>query len=230
MATKITKEYAICIQCGIERHRDLFIPNRNSKNFKLPCAICRETNKLAEEIRIKEAQGLFRLGYKYCSMCKEVKELHNFSNNKNSRDGKQGWCQQCMNKKRQEWANSNPDRDKELKDRFKQTDKYKIGKKNIKYKRREKLNKTPKEIRLTARQWKDVLEKYNHKCLSCGTTESITIDHIKPLSMGGMNTANNVQPLCHTCNSLKRDLEIDYRPEFLLLSSDYEHDILSALV
>ena len=73
-------------------------------------------------------------------------------------------------------------------------------------------------------RWKDILNNYNHKCLSCGTTEYITVDHIKPLSMGGLNTADNVQPLCHTCNSLKRDLEIDYRPEFLLLPSDYEHD------
>jgi hypothetical protein len=41
-------------------------------------------------------------------------------------------------------------------------------------------------------------------CVICGKP-SDTIDHIKPLSKGGTNDLNNLQPLCHWCNSKKAD-------------------------
>lgn len=40
-------------------------------------------------------------------------------------------------------------------------------------------------------------------CLFCGTTERLTIDHIKPVSKGGGNEIENLQCLCFTCNLKK---------------------------
>jgi len=44
-----------------------------------------------------------------------------------------------------------------------------------------------------------------NKCQECGSLEKITIDHIKPLSKGGTNHIDNLQPLCKKCNSTKQD-------------------------
>ena len=35
--------------------------------------------------------------------------------------------------------------------------------------------------------------------------ELMTIDHIIPKSKGGTNTLENLQPMCHTCNTHKAD-------------------------
>ena len=58
---------------------------------------------------------------------------------------------------------------------------------------------------------KKVFEKYGKSCLACGATENITIDHVIPVSKGGVNDISNYQPLCKSCNSKKMDKATDYR-------------------
>ena len=66
---------------------------------------------------------------------------------------------------------------------------------------------------ITEKEWKDLLEKYNHMCLRCGRNDvPLTLDHIIPIANQGSNTIDNAQPLCRSCNSHKRIKTIDYRP------------------
>ena len=64
---------------------------------------------------------------------------------------------------------------------------------------------------LSHSDWESVLKKYGKRCLCCGSDKDIAIDHVIPISKGGTNTADNIQPLCRSCNSSKRDKTIDYR-------------------
>jgi len=48
-----------------------------------------------------------------------------------------------------------------------------------------------------------VYERDNFACLSCATTEGLSLDHIHPYSMGGPDTFENLQTLCRSCNSRK---------------------------
>jgi 5-methylcytosine-specific restriction endonuclease McrA len=64
---------------------------------------------------------------------------------------------------------------------------------------------------LTIQDWQSVLSLYGGNCLACGASD-VTIDHVIPISQGGSNTVDNVQPLCGTCNSKKATKTIDYRP------------------
>ena len=80
----------------------------------------------------------------------------------------------------------------------------------------------------TGKQWVALKAAHEGKCLGCGRTETEVIamgrklvpDHIKPLSLGGANSIENLQPLCHgdgsSCNMLKSARWIDYRPGFPL--------------
>ncbi len=40
-------------------------------------------------------------------------------------------------------------------------------------------------------------------CRWCGSGIAVTIDHIKPVVLGGTNEIENLQVLCHSCNSRK---------------------------
>lgn len=63
----------------------------------------------------------------------------------------------------------------------------------------------------TGAEWSAILEAYGHRCRYCASPNNITCDHIVPLAKGGTNWPWNLQPLCRTCNSKKRDsLESEY--------------------
>jgi 5-methylcytosine-specific restriction endonuclease McrA len=61
----------------------------------------------------------------------------------------------------------------------------------------------PGKIRVS--EWIELCEQHNNCCAFCGQEVSLTIDHIVPLSKGGANTIDNLQPLCWPCNSRKRN-------------------------
>lgn len=63
----------------------------------------------------------------------------------------------------------------------------------------------------TNAEWDQLCAAYNHRCLCCGECRPLTIDHVIPLSLGGSNTIDNLQPLCISCNDRKGTKSTDYR-------------------
>lgn len=66
----------------------------------------------------------------------------------------------------------------------------------------------------TAAEWEALKAECDHRCLMCGLPEPeivLTVDHIVPVSLGGTNTIDNLQPLCRPCNSKKHQKVIDLR-------------------
>ena len=58
----------------------------------------------------------------------------------------------------------------------------------------------------TLQEWKDLKKRYGNACPACGLQEphiKLTMDHIIPLSRGGLNLIENIQPLCKGCNNKK---------------------------
>ena len=67
--------------------------------------------------------------------------------------------------------------------------------------------------RVSMKPYREELErKYGKKCVQCGTSERLTVDHINPIALGGSETdIHNMQLLCTQCNSLK-DRELGMKP------------------
>lgn len=81
------------------------------------------------------------------------------------------------------------------------------------------LNRKRRALKLNAegshtlQEWEDLKKKYNYMCLCCKQQEpfiKLTEDHIIPLTRGGSNYIDNIQPLCGSCNSRKFTNIINY--------------------
>lgn len=48
-----------------------------------------------------------------------------------------------------------------------------------------------------------IFDRDGHKCVSCGDTESLTLDHITPIRNGGTTIESNLQVMCFNCNAKK---------------------------
>jgi hypothetical protein len=89
------------------------------------------------------------------------------------------------------WAKEHPERHREIQSRARS--------------KRHRLNPRP-DNSLSANDWTSILEKWNHRCVYCGSSDvPLTQDHYIPLIKGGQHTADNVVPACLTCNCRKRD-------------------------
>ena len=76
----------------------------------------------------------------------------------------------------------------------------------------------------TKAEWEALKAKYGHMCLRCGRKDGervldmydieITEDHIIPVTRGGGDSINNIQPLCRGCNAQKSNTStFDYRDD-----------------
>jgi len=80
--------------------------------------------------------------------------------------------------------------------------------------RRQRAARVGVEGDLTVGAWAKVKRAFDHTCLWCGAKEPeivLSMDHIVPLSMGGRHSAENIQPLCVSCNSRKGVQTLDFR-------------------
>lgn len=53
--------------------------------------------------------------------------------------------------------------------------------------------------------YKSLAERFGEKCACCGAIGKLHLDHKTPISKGGVTHGENLQLLCQTCNSKKRD-------------------------
>jgi 5-methylcytosine-specific restriction endonuclease McrA len=143
------------------------------------------------------------------------------------------WCKNCFSNYRKEFKKNNPDASKKQYIKYKEKtitrvhdwyqnnrqraiDKVTKWRLNNKEKRCIESSNRRASIKssgkITLHEWNSVKEFYGNKCLCCGMSDvKLTIDHIKPISLGGAHNINNIQPLCGSCNSHKHTKETDYR-------------------
>lgn len=69
----------------------------------------------------------------------------------------------------------------------------------------------------TIDEFYELCAEYEDHCLCClkkMDRPKLSIDHIVPISKGGSDGIENLQPLCRRCNTRKGIHTIDYRPTF----------------
>jgi len=100
---------------------------------------------------------------------------------------------------------------KESKNRYKKTDKGKASYRKF-YDTYGYVHQNKNGLR------RKVFELY-HECQICGSTGSLSMDHMHPKSKGGTDDLSNLWTLCSSCNSFKRDRL--FTPGMAVLVGDY---------
>lgn len=197
----ITKK---CSKCERELSLDNFHRSKNGKlGVRSKCKICRkeDSSKYYQENTDKRAiynaensgriksynREYIRLYYQENKEQFSVLAAEYYQNNK-----------EAIKNKTRQWVNSN-------------LDKVRNNRRNYKARRKSQLGFVPGDY------WDLLLEKYGPFCMNpeCdkGLTEvnPLTLDHVIPLSKGGLHCMSNFQLLCHSCNASKNAKEIDFR-------------------
>jgi 5-methylcytosine-specific restriction endonuclease McrA len=133
---------------------------------------------------------LFILGYRFCHKCCQPKDLAEFSANKSRWDNLNTFCKSCQSAAFKNWYSNNTQ--------------HQIQ--NVKTRQR------LQDRSLTKLEIDFIFERDNFKCKHCFITndehllkfnQRLHLDHIKPLSKGGLTNIKNIQLLCKSCNSKK---------------------------
>lgn len=146
-------------------------------------------------------------GVKVCSTCGNSFPRSSFAADRRAKDGLFSQCKACKKESQRRWSAANPDKERAsaLRHRAANPHSAKISKANFTAKMFGVLGE------LTVDDWLAVVEKYGDSCLACGTDDRIQLDHVIPLSIGGPNSRDNIQPLCARCNNSKGIKIEDYR-------------------
>lgn len=60
------------------------------------------------------------------------------------------------------------------------------------------------------RMWRESIKaRDGHKCVYCGSTDNLTIDHVLPKCKGGYDHADNCVTACRPCNQAKGSMHVD---------------------
>ncbi len=162
---------------------------------------------------------------KSCSVCGEVKALSEFG--KKGKPHPEGSlrarCKTCeglywkeyyskhkrkLNLKTMLWQAKNFEKEKA---RHSKRNRGDSRNKDLERERKRKRRALQSVNHFTQSQWRDLQAKYDYLCLKCGQRKPLHADHVIPLSKGGADTIDNIQPLCAECNLSKGVGMTDYR-------------------
>lgn len=160
-------------------------------------------------------------GKKYCPVCQKDLPIADFGKRSASPDGLHYWCRPCLAVKTKSQRSALKAEDPEAwrskhresarRWRSNNPETWRPKHKEQQERRRQRMHENGGD--LSYWEWEEILRRYGHCCVACGEPDELTIDHIVPIAKGGRHSAENVQPLCRSCNSSKGSSIVDYRPE-----------------
>lgn len=118
------------------------------------------------------------------------------------------------------WRKANPESVVESQRRYHSTDEWRAKHREAERARRKRASgivgetyrrylragglPVPKNKRLNGGEWLRLVSAFGALCVYCGAEDPTDMDHIVPLSKGGLHVKGNVLPACRECNSSKR--------------------------
>lgn len=153
---------------------------------------------------------------KTCTVCRLSKDLVFFSARARSPDGLQPRCKDCSRARDSAyyaknsdvakaranvWASVNVGKRKDIESRYRKRNRTAQNLRTQNYRARKRAVSDGWDV--TPEWWNHLLEMFGGKCGYCRTPGKLTLEHVIPLSRGGLHTPDNVIPACGACNYAK---------------------------
>ncbi len=81
----------------------------------------------------------------------------------------------------------------------------------------------------------NIFKRDGERCVYCGTTKNLTLDHVIPRSKGGTDSWENLVTACHSCNSKKGNrtpeeagmtlLQKPFKPSYIFFMREFNGKI-----
>lgn len=224
------KEYAAKGYCKshysrFTRYGDPLAPPKRTSSKRKPNIQYEENHLIIDGIENKK-----------CSICEKwfpMNEEYYYKNKKNNTDGFNPYCKRCTIKKSTTRINANPEKVKEYRKAYRQTEKQQTY--IIPFKKKQRESGYPKEYYeknkdyfsnynrermankthdISNEEWLRCKEYFGNSCAYCGTHENEhyiiyagkpkkTDLHKEHVDHEGSNKIDNCIPACQTCNSKK---------------------------
>ena len=218
-----------CTRCGEEKSLDMFRPHvkRANGSYRL-FAKCREceasdakNRRLNNPSTYKAAQKKYRDTHK-----EERREYNNIwreENHEQALVGQRKWREENPEKNKSSYTNyriNNREKYLASKRKARKSPEYQAKIKAHReankgvfatYARNRRARLSSATGTFTQEEFNNLCSSLNNICLCCGEEKKLTADHVIPISRGGSNSIDNIQPLCQSCNSSKHTQTIDYR-------------------
>ena len=169
---------------------------------------------------------------KFCKKCGSNKPISDYYAHQSTKDKLWPYCKPCVSKQSAAYRERNKSKIKQLDADYRRANKDRVlANKRAHYeanrqvyidrakawladhaelrrvyvrKRRARIHRV--ESTLTPKDVSASMEYFGHRCAYClRTGVKLTVDHIRPISAGGPDTADNIVPACQSCNSSKND-------------------------
>lgn len=193
-----------CSKCGVDKNpSEFFKDSRGRGGLRSSCKQCDAQRGREHYLRNRDKRLAWQKKYYQANQEKAIEYARQWrkDNPDKCREYHRVYAERYPEKERKRhflksrrYALENPEARKLASRKWSSRNKEKVALKNAE--RRAKA----KEFLVTE---KDIAKIRSSSCLNCGTSDSISIDHVVPLARGGKHSVGNLQPLCKPCNSSK---------------------------
>lgn len=201
-----------CPCCNIEKEESEFHKDKKRKDgLFVYCKNCVSIkNKKSYQNKLVENRDLKRLRARN-NKDKNKKRSNNWYQENKCHKKQYSSNYRAENKEyykeyQKEWDKNNPEKVRQKRKRYYQTKNGKLSIKQRNHNRKSRLRGANGNH--TFKEWEKLKNECNYTCQLCFKKEPeiiLTRDHIIPISKGGNNYISNIQPLCISCNSSKKD-------------------------